>query len=54
MSSWDRVMNEAKKMDQLREIKQEYFGDRKLSNEENRILYVVLHERNKQKTNSNR
>jgi hypothetical protein len=54
MSSWDRVMNEAKKMEQLQEIKQEYFGDRKLTNEENRILYVVLHERNKQKTNSNR
>lgn len=49
MSNWERVMNEAKKMEQLQEIKQEYFGDRKLTNEENRILYVVLHERNKQK-----
>jgi len=54
MSSWDRVMNEAKKMEQLQEIKQEYFGDRKLTNEENRILYVVLHERNKNKTMSGR
>lgn len=54
MSNWDRVMNQAKKMEQLQEIKQEYFGDRKLTSEETRILYVVLHERNKQKTNSNR
>lgn len=54
MSNWERVMNEAKKMDQLQEIKQEYFGDRKLSSEEQRILYFILHERNKNKTNSNR
>jgi hypothetical protein len=54
MSNWDRVMNEAKKMEQLQEIKQEYFGDRKLSSEEQRILYFILHERNKNKTNSNR
>lgn len=54
MSDWDRVMNQAKQMEQLQEIKQEYFGDRKLTNEENRILYIVLHERNKNKTMSDR
>lgn len=54
MSNWDRVMDQANKMEQLQEIKQEYFGDRKLTNEEQRILYFILHERNKNKTNSNR
>lgn len=42
-------MDQAKKMDQLQEIKLEYFGDRKLNEEENRILYFILHERNKNK-----